>query len=128
MFVLLVSGAINKKEFSLLSYYSGEYYCYSNISQENSVNLGTCYMSVNPTKNKVGESLKINNFSPAQAIEEFNAKVVKTEYLSSGATVIYAYSNLIPEEVEIDGKQVNMQIAYYETYSVIGWPLILGSF
>lgn len=79
-------------------------------------------------KNKLGESISIKNFEPASAIKSLQAKVIKTEYLTTGATVIYAYSSLVPKSVEIENQKTNLQIACYEDYVVIGWPMILGSF
>jgi len=131
IFIILLSGAIENKEFSLLDYYSGDYVSYSSCAlNEKSIFTGSCYINFSKSdKNeKIGESITVKNFEPSAALKELKADVVKTEYLNSGATVIYAYSKLIPQNVEIENEKVNLQIAYYETHSVIGWPLILGSF
>lgn len=76
----------------------------------------------------VGESMIIENFEPIAAIEELNAKILFTEFLDTGASVIYAYTDQIGRYVNVNGEKVNIQIAQYNDYSVIGWPLILGSF
>ncbi len=76
----------------------------------------------------VGESIKIENFEPIAGLKTLKAKVVATENLDNGATVIYAYTNLIKDSVKIANNDVNLQIAHYDEYTVIGWPLILGSF
>ena len=129
IFAILISG-IPKHKFSLLDYFEGDYISYTSTPVgESYINLGSCYMNYVPTsKSLVGESITIKNFEPSQALDVLDAKVVKTEYLQDGATVIYAFSNLIPKTVKVDNKKVNIQIAYYETYSIVGWPLILGSF
>ena len=131
LFIILLSGAENKRSFSLCDYYSGDYVSYSNTPLDNnSIYTGSCFINTEKshTSNILGESITINNFEPASALKELKAKVVKTEYLETGATVIYAYSNLIPQSVDVENEKINLQIAYYETHSVIGWPLILGSF
>jgi len=120
-----------KSQFTLLNYFTGEYCLYSNQESENSINLGFCYLSKENSsslKNIVGESLKIENLEISDAIKTLNAKVVKTEYLENGTTVIYAYSPLIKNNVSVNDKKVNLQIATNKDVSIIGWPLILGSF
>ena len=72
--------------------------------------------------------MKITNFEIGNALKVLNAHVVKTECLENGSTVIYAYSNLIQEKVEVENKFVNLQIVENEEYCIIGWPLILGSY
>ena len=130
MFFVLVSGA-PKQSFSLTDYFSGEYYAYTqNPASENYIYLGFCYMNKGKvaTDELLGESMVIKNFEPISAIKTLNAKIVKTEVLKNGAVVIYAYTSLISNNVKIENELVNLQIAYYENHSVIGWPLILGSF
>ena len=131
LFVILLSGAENKKKFTLCDYCSGDYVSYSNTPlNNNSIYTGFCYINDQKIdwKNTIGECITINNFEPSRMIKDLGAQVVKTEYLETGTTVIYAYSNLIPGSGEIDNENVNLQIAYYETHSVVGWPLILGGF
>ncbi len=131
MFLILISCKEVENDFTLLDYFSGEYMAYTETSKsENCVNLGFCYMQDEVVKENelVGESLKIYNFEPISALEKLNAKLVKTEYLENGTTIIYAYTNLIKEKVEVENKNVNIQIAQNDEYSIIGWPLILGSY
>jgi len=131
MFLILISSQRINNDFSLLNYFSGEYTAYTESAEsKNSVDLGFCYMQ-NATVDigkLVGESLVIKNFEPISAINKLNAKIVKTEYLEDGSIVIYAFTNFIKDKVNIDNKSVNLQIAHNDKYSVIGWPLILGSF
>ena len=97
---------------------------------ESSTDLGFCYMSVDKkvSDNVVGESIKISNFEPISAMKALNAKLIKTETLSNGTIVMYAYTHLIDDTVSVENKKVNLQIACAEDYCIVGWPLILGSF
>lgn len=132
LFVLLISTATTKNNFTLNDYFTGNYYAYTKTElDKNGTNLGSCYMyncQIKDVSLLVGESMVINNFEPANALKQLKAQVRKTEYLETGASVIYAYSPLINTDVEVDGKKVNLQIACYDNFCVVGWPLILGSF
>lgn len=129
VFLILFIYIDNTNKFTLLDYFEGEYTAYTSTKSDNSVDLGFCYMNFKANvKNVVGESIKIENFEPASAIKTLKAKIVKTEYLDDGTTVIYAITNIINNKVIIDNKYVNLQIAHKDAYSIIGWPLILGSF
>lgn len=128
---ILISSNV-KTDFSLLNYFSGEYYAYTNRQvSTSSVNLGSCYMNNFKLKNSsivIGESIKVENLEVGAVLKSLNAKVIKTEYLESGAVVIYAYSPKISKSVMVNSNKVNLQIANYDEYSIVGWPLILGSF
>ena len=129
VFLILIAGKQDNMSFSLLDYFSGDYTVYTSSSTENGVDLGFCYMNSKPVSESiVGESLVVENFEVASAIDILNARVVKTEYLEDGTTVIYAYTNLINETVKVDNERVNLQIATKNDRTIIGWPLILGSF
>lgn len=130
LFLILISGTSQTKQFTLLDYFSGEYTVYtSNSLGEDSVNLGFCYMNSVEVKDcVVGESLVIENFEVGSALKILKAKVVKTEQLENGTTVIYAHTNLINEKIKVSGENVNLQIAIKDNKTTIGWPLILGSF
>ena len=129
VFLIVLSGAKMEKNFSLLNYFSGEYTAYISNNVDGAINLGFCYMNSKPTSEKVlGESMVIENFEISSALEILNARVVKTEYLDDGTIVIYAFSNLIDETKEVFGQKVNLQIATRNERSVVGWPLIFGSF
>lgn len=129
IFVFLLSGKQSSLQFSLLDYFDGEYYAYVESSDYGGTNLGNCYMTTCAgTQNKIGESMVVYDFEPANAIKLLQAKVIKTEYLSTNATVIYCYSDQISKHIKIDNQKSNLQIACYEDHVVIGWPVILGSF
>lgn len=129
LFLIILSGVESQNDFSLLNYFSGEYIAYSSEDAEGAVNLGFCYMNSKPIKQDiVGESIKLKNFELGAALQKLNARVVKTEYLDDGTTVVYAYSLLIKDNVEVFGERVNLQVALRDEETIIGWPLILGSF
>ena len=131
VFLILIGNVGVKNNFTLLDYFDGEYYAYSNSPISNHyIFLGSCYMNIGEVNSNdiVGESMIIENFEPIAAIEELNAKILFTEFLDTGASVIYAYTVQIGRYVNVNGEKVNIQIAQYNDYSVIGWPLILGSF
>lgn len=130
-FLILIGNVGVKNNFTLLDYFDGEYYAYSNSPISNHyIFLGSCYMNIGEVNSNdiVGESMIIENFEPIAAIEELNGKIIFTEFLDTGASVIYAYTDQIGRYVNVNGEKVNIQIAQYNDYSVIGWPLILGSF
>ena len=118
------------KQFTLLDYFKGEYLAYtSNMVDEDSFDLGFCYMNSKTIKDGiVGESVKVKNLEVASAIKTLNAKVVSTEQLEDGTVVIYAHTRLISNKVLLNNKNVNLQIAIKDDLCVIGWPLILGSY
>lgn len=129
VFLIILNGVKMERDFSLLNYFSGEYIVYTSNNAEGAINLGFCYMNSNPTKeNVLGESMVVEDLEISSALEVLSARVIKTEYLDDGTTVIYAFSNLIEESKEVFGQKVNLQIATKNERSVIGWPLILGSF
>ncbi len=130
MFLIILNCSKNEKQFSLLSYFSGEYIAYTSVNGgEDCVDLGFCYVNTKPVKDCViGESITIEDCEVSSALLKLNARVVKTEYLENGTTVIYAFSNLINEKVDVFGKNVNIQMAIKDNRTIIGWPLILGSF
>lgn len=130
IFIVLLSCVNTTTEFSLLDYFSGEYTVYTSSGEsENSVDLGFCYMDCKPTNNNVvGESMVVENLEVGSALNSLKARIVKTEYLEDGTTIIYAHTNLINEQIKVDGKNVNLQISNKGNRFVIGWPLILGSY
>lgn len=130
IFLIILSGVKTESKFSLLNYFSGDYTVYTSDSKgEDGVDLGFCYMnSKHTTGNIIAESMVIENLEIGNALETLNARVVKTEYLDDGTSIIYAHTILIDDSVEISEGRVNLQIATRDERSVIGWPLILGSY
>lgn len=130
LFALLISNINSPSSFSLNDYFKGEYFSYTaNKLSEKSTYTGNLYVNHELPNTKVlGESMKILNSEPLIALNKLDAQVVKTEYLQTGASVIYAYSPKIKNTISAYNKNVNLQIAVYDDYYIIGWPLILGSF
>ncbi len=90
--------------------------------------LVTDYISYALSFNKKGESCKTTKkVCPLQIIQDFNATVVLTECVKNG-TSYYAYSPLIPYKEAIGGMVVNLHIFVANDYTVLGCPLIYGSF
>ena len=126
---------IKPKEFSLNNYFdSGLLHIYTHRPiNETSIAISNLYMS---TSNKgvikgdiVGESLYFNNLEVGSAIQNLKAKVKFTEFLDDqNLTLIYAYTTLIPKYEMVNNVKINLQISTCDEYSVIGWPLIYGSF
>ena len=89
---------------------------------------------------KIRETLKQKTFIHKHLFKSFttfkvyknyfnkNYALKKVEQLETGATIIYAYTDKIKKNVTIENQKVNIQIAIYPNYSIIGWPLILGSY
>ncbi len=125
---ILINGYSDKKEFTLLDYFSGEYVSYANTATTDSVDLGFCYMNTTFTEDNIGESIKVKNLEIGQALNDLNANVIDTEYLGGGLVVIYAYSDKINDSVIHKNQKVNLQIANVGDNTIIGWPLILGGF
>ena len=130
MLLIIIGNVKCDDQFSLLDYFSGEYTVYTSTPNgDNGLNLGFCYMNSKPTtKDVVGESIKVENLEIDSVLKELSARVVKTECLEDATVVLYLYTALINDSVSVFGKNVNLQIAIKEDYSVIGWPLILGSY
>ena len=121
VFMVLICSQNAENDFTLLDYFTGEYTSYTQEQiSETDLNLGFCFMQENKSVNiwLVGESLKIYNFEPIDALKKLNAKLVKTECLDSGLVVLYAYTNKIKDCIELDNKKVNIQIANCAEYSV----------
>ena len=82
---LILACNFPAKKFSLLDYFNGEYTAYTQTAiDENSVDLGFCYMQNCTVKTKllIGESVKVYNFEIGSALKELKAKVVKTEMIT----------------------------------------------
>jgi len=129
VFVVLIGCYSFPNTFSLKNYFNGSYSCYTEqFVDNNSIDLGFCYLNNSYNKNALGESVVVNNLQPSEAINKLKANVIKCETLDNGATIIYAFSSKISSSVNLDGFTVNLQIACYDDHCVIGWPLILGSY
>lgn len=76
---------------------------------------------------KTGESVLVLDLSKEEILQDLNAKVVFTETTIEGVN-IYAYSDKLKNKIQLNGETVNVQIFYNDTKTVIGTPIIFGSF
>lgn len=76
---------------------------------------------------KTGESIIIENQDLEQIFKNLEAETVFTETTSDGVS-LYAYSKNIKNQIIINNKKVNLQIFVSKTKTVIGTPIIFGSF
>lgn len=60
-------------------------------------------------------------------IDKLNAKIQFTEELQDGITY-YGYCKGLDKCVEIDDKQINVQIVSNKDNIIVGFPLIMGSY
>ena len=126
---------VKPNNFSLNMYFdSGILHIYTKRPiNETSLLLANVYMSSSSKgvqQNEIiGESLYFENLEVGSALSTLKAKVKFTEYISNQKlTLIYAYSSLIPKYETVNNVKINLQISTCEEYSVVGWPLIYGSF
>lgn len=125
---------VKPKQFNLRSYFdSGILHIYTKQPiNQTSILISNLYMSSSSSgadKNILGESLYFENLEVGSALTKLKARVKFTEYVKNqNLTIIYAYTNLIPKYEMINNVKINLQISTSEQYSVIGWPLIYGSF
>ena len=133
--LFICSIFVSPKEFSLKNYFNtGILHIYTkrpiNETSMPLVNLYISSSSKGATKDDIiGESLYFDNLEIDSDLTTLKAKVKFTEYLDEqNLTVIYAYSNLIKTHKIVNNIKINLQISTCNEYSVIGWPLIYGSF
>ncbi len=125
---------IKPKQFNLRSYFdSGVLHIYTKRPiNETSIPISNLYMSTSTSgagKQVIGESLYFENLEIDHALTTLKAKVKFTEHIKNqNLTIIYAYTKLIPKYEIVNNVKINLQISTCEQYSVIGWPLIYGSF
>lgn len=75
----------------------------------------------------VGESLECDNIEVGNILESLNGNIIFVENVEN-LTILYCYTYKIPKKVKVKNHYINLQIATCENYTIIGWPLILGSF
>ncbi|MDE6189472.1 MAG: hypothetical protein K2G37_04225 [Clostridia bacterium] len=60
-------------------------------------------------------------------IDKFSAKIYYSQDLEDGITY-YGYCKNLGKSVEIDGKEINIQIVSNKDNIIVGFPLIMGSY
>ena len=130
LFILILNFIYVNNDFSLINYFpTGQLTKYSNCEENALAQILPNVYITNTNKHIIGESMYFDNLEVASAIDTLNAKVVFTESLTNEQMIlVYCYSTLVPDSVEYKGKKINLQFAISNTYTVIGWPMILGSF
>ena len=126
---------IKPKDFTLANYFdSGLLHIYTHRPiNETSIAITNLYISTSDKGlvkgDVVGESLYFSDLEVDSALKKLKAKVKFTEYLNEqNLTLIYAYTNLISKYEMVNNVKINLQISTCNEYSVVGWPLIYGSF
>ncbi len=83
-------------------------------------------------KNKIDGISFETSFTPEEIFNKLNVKIQSSQRLLQNndyIEIFYCYvENLNSKSVIIDNKKVNLQIAFNEDFSVVGIPLILGSY
>ena len=126
---------VKPKNFTLQDYFdAGILHIYTlRPINETSIPLANTYMSTSKKGLQpgdiIGESIYFNNLEVGDAIKKLKAKIKFTEYIDEqNLTIIYAYTNLISKNEIVNNIKINLQISVCDEYSIIGWPLIYGSF
>lgn len=127
LMILLLNSYSNQTDFSFSTYFnSGTITKYTEDNCNASI---LPNISINSNGKIIGESIYFEQLEVGNALSTLKAKVLFTEYISNrDLTVIYCSSPLIEKSVMVKDYSVNLQIATTDNYTVIGWPMILGSF
>ena len=82
-----------------------------------------------PLIKKGGESFEINSgeISVGEILSRYNAKLIFTERIAEGIGY-YAYSERIPYAKTVKNKKINLHIFVGKEKTVVGSPIIFGSF
>ena len=127
LMILLLNCYSNQTEFTFSNYFNTGVitkYTKNNCSASILPNV-----SINSNGKIIGESIYFDQLEIGNALSTLNAQVMFTEYIySRDLTIIYCSSPLIEKSVVVKDYIVNLQIATTDNYTVIGWPMILGSF
>ena len=125
--IILLNGYSKQSDFTLSNYFkTGIITKYTDTKCNNSL---LPNVTINGSGNLLGESIYFENLELNNALTILQAKVEFFEYISDkDLTILYCSSPLVPKDVEVKDILINLQIATTDEYTVIGWPLILGSF
>ena len=130
LLILVLNCAKTQKDFTLKDYFpSGHITYYTNSNKDTCTQLlPSVYISDRP-KQIIGESIFLKNIELGNAIKILSAKVVYVETLKEkGLTILYCNSPKLKTSVKYKNANINLQIVSCENYTIIGWPMILGSF
>ena len=76
---------------------------------------------------KTGESVVVYGYDIDDVLKDLNAEIKFTETTTNGVS-IYAFSKKLKNKITINNEIVNVQIFYNESKTVVGTPIIFGSF
>jgi hypothetical protein len=92
------------------------------------------YCTLEEAKNK-SELLKnsdaVQLYLDTQNAKDLIKKLNFTQFLTetvSGYEILYGYTPLYPDSIYLEGKKINVQIAWRDESVVVGFPLILTGF
>ena len=126
--ILVITGIEKKGEFSFASYFDyGELTVFRQSGGEAEIlpNI-TTYKN---DKAILGESMFFKNVEVNSLLKTLSANILWTEQIvEENLTILYCYSPNIPKTVRLNNNNINLQIATTDDYTVLGWPMILGSF
>ena len=126
--ILVISGIEKKGEFSFASYFDyGELTIFRQSSGE--VEILPNITTYKNDKAILGESMFFENVEVDTLLKTLSANILCTEQVvEENLTILYCYSPNIPKIVSFNNFNINLQVATTDDYTVIGWPMILGSF
>ena len=105
---------------------------YTEISaSENAICCGNLFINtkIENDAKVIGESIEIESEKLESVLKNLKFKFKAKEYIeANNLYVLYGFSDKIPNITHYGNYLTNLQIAVYENYCIIGWPMILGSF
>ncbi len=114
---LMLSAVAVRLYFARLdNFVGGKYTAFDKNDEEISVSISKGY-----------ERADISGDTVKSVIETLKARIIKTENVGD-ITVIYAYSPMILKSVKLHGVTINLMIAKTSDRTVVGSPLIKGSY
>ena len=130
MQVKVPDGAVEMQVYSRTLPFEGEYQAVDKMSNFNIYH----YDKVIGIKdNRLDNTLGVAYIYPKKSaevnelIEKFSAKIHYTQDLEDGVTY-YGYCKGYDKSVEIDNKEINIQIVSNKDNIIVGFPLIMGSY
>ena len=140
---LIFYGVITPRQFGLENYFAGEYAFYSTDLVESPLvtrrqELGFSFIYFTRSEDAAelrrlftridGESITLDiKQSTSEILKKLQARQVSRDRIGD-LTTIYAYSPKVPTYIIVDGERINIQIAQANNRTLIGFPIILGSF
>ena len=130
LLILIFNCAKTQNDFTLKDYFpTGEITYYTNENVDTTAHLLPNVYISKSSNYAIGESIFLKNIEIGNAIKTLGARVLLVETLQEkNLTILYCNLPQLHISVDYKGFDINLQIASCEDYTVIGWPMILGSF